>query len=47
MANADTGFSNLTDHGVGNRREENLRAQLPNPTGLSRRFAAPDAVQPH
>ena len=46
MASADTGFPNVTDHGVGNRREENLHAQFPILTGRSLRFAAPDAVQP-
>ena len=43
LASADTGFPNDTDHGVGNRRRENLRAQLLIPTGRPRRLAAPDA----
>ena len=33
MASADMGSPSAKDHGVGNRREENLHAQFPMPTG--------------
>jgi len=46
MACTDTGFPSTTDHGVGNRRDESLHAQLVSATGRSLRFAAPDAVHP-
>jgi len=47
MACTDRSLLNATDHRVGNRREENLHAQLLRTTGRSLRFAAPGAVQPH
>jgi len=42
-----SGYPKVTDHGVGNRRDENLHAQLLIPTGRSLRLAAADAVQSH
>jgi len=45
-ASAAIAGSSVTDRGAGNHREMNLRAQLVITPGRSRRFAAPDAVQP-
>jgi hypothetical protein len=46
MACIDEAFFAGTDHGVGNRREENLHAQLLPTTGRSLRLAALDAAHP-
>jgi hypothetical protein len=48
MACTGMGFPNVTDHGVGNRRAENLpRAVAESCSGRPLRLAAADAVQPY